>query len=111
MRFVRLALALALVVVPGVSFVVPGASLVGPLPTVSADPCYGVGPFTASAVAPTCAQADAQVRATINSDSRAFCASEGGTVCNAPSIQVLCNQQQGSATAVGEGYIGCRIPE
>ena len=106
MRIVRLALALALVVVSGAGV---GAPLVAPLPSVSADPCYGVGPFTASAVAPTCAPADAQVRATIDSDSRAFCASEGGTVCRAPSIQVLCNQQQQSATAVGEGYIGCRI--
>jgi hypothetical protein len=60
-------------------------------------------------VSPTCAEANAEVRATIDSDSRAFCASEGGVVCRAPSIQVLCNQQQSSATSVGEGYIGCRI--
>jgi hypothetical protein len=79
------------------------------MPSVSADPCPGVGPFTASAVSPTCAEANAEVRATIDSDSRAFCASEGGVVCRAPSIQVLCNQQQSSATSVGEGYIGCRI--
>lgn len=104
MRIVRVALALALVVVSGA-----GAPLLAPMPSVSADPCPGVGPFTASAVDVTCAQADAQVRATINSDSRAFCASEGGVVCRAPSTQVLCNQQQQSATAVGEGYIGCRI--
>jgi hypothetical protein len=101
MRIVRLALALALVIASG-------TPLVAPLPSVSADPCPGVGPFTASAVSPTCAQAEAEVRATINSESRAFCASEGGVVCRAPSINVLCDQQQ-SATAVGEGYIGCRI--
>lgn len=107
MRIVRLALALALVVGSGASLVAPLPF--APLPTVSADPCPGVGPFTASAVNATCVQANADVRATIDSDSRAFCASEGGIVCRAPSIQVLCDQQQQSATSVGEGYIGCRI--